>query len=278
MVDPYLIFQKEVERLLLAAAKQRDRCLLMTAYATGLRVSELVRLKVSAPPAPSVWWVVSCLWCRPSGYVPSCRTCPTSEDSCPWQVRRPMPLSTSSSVILIPSGATTGNVTISWDFGFVEIMLEERTHKVGSTAVFTRRLILDTETQVGSYVQALRPGDVYEVRAFRRGFDPTGMSDEEAARWTLGGVLVHALGLMTQLESDHNERVGGTFYRYSCATGSTLTHGFMEVGKGAPVADVAGFSTMASPIMTVKSFTPANLHRLSTDKVIGMLSSEIALS
>jgi integrase/recombinase XerD len=39
---------KEVERLLLAATKQRDRCLLMTAYATGLRVSELVRLKVSA--------------------------------------------------------------------------------------------------------------------------------------------------------------------------------------------------------------------------------------
>ena len=31
-----------------AAATQRDRCLLMTAYATGLRVSELVRLKVSA--------------------------------------------------------------------------------------------------------------------------------------------------------------------------------------------------------------------------------------
>jgi integrase/recombinase XerD len=40
--------QKEVERLLLAAVKHRDRCLLMTAYATGLRVSELVRLKVSA--------------------------------------------------------------------------------------------------------------------------------------------------------------------------------------------------------------------------------------
>jgi len=38
---------KEVERLLLAAVKLRDRCLLMTAYATGLRVSELVRLKVS---------------------------------------------------------------------------------------------------------------------------------------------------------------------------------------------------------------------------------------
>jgi integrase/recombinase XerD len=45
---PEVLGQKEVERLLLAAAKQRDRCLLMTAYATGLRVSELVRLKVSA--------------------------------------------------------------------------------------------------------------------------------------------------------------------------------------------------------------------------------------
>ena len=42
------VSQKEVERLLLAATTQRDRCLLMTAYATGLRVSELVRLKVSA--------------------------------------------------------------------------------------------------------------------------------------------------------------------------------------------------------------------------------------
>jgi integrase/recombinase XerD len=45
---PEVLSQKEVERLLLATAKQRDRCLLMTAYATGLRVSELVRLKVSA--------------------------------------------------------------------------------------------------------------------------------------------------------------------------------------------------------------------------------------
>ena len=45
---PEVLGQKEVERLLLATAKQRDRCLLMTAYATGLRVSELVRLKVSA--------------------------------------------------------------------------------------------------------------------------------------------------------------------------------------------------------------------------------------
>jgi integrase/recombinase XerD len=45
---PEVLGQKEVERLLLAAAKQRDRCLLMTAYATGLRVSELVRLKVGA--------------------------------------------------------------------------------------------------------------------------------------------------------------------------------------------------------------------------------------
>jgi hypothetical protein len=33
----------------------------------------------------------------------------------------------------------------------------------------------------------------------------------------------------------------GTFYRYSCATGSTLTHGFMEVGRDAPVADADGF-------------------------------------
>jgi site-specific recombinase XerD len=45
---PEVLGQHEVERLLLAATKQRDRCLLMTAYATGLRVSELVRLKVGA--------------------------------------------------------------------------------------------------------------------------------------------------------------------------------------------------------------------------------------
>jgi integrase/recombinase XerD len=45
---PEVLGQKEVERLLLATTNQRDRCLLMTAYATGLRVSELVRLKVSA--------------------------------------------------------------------------------------------------------------------------------------------------------------------------------------------------------------------------------------
>lgn len=44
---PEVLSPKEVERLLLAATKQRDRCLLMTAYATGLRVSELVRLRVS---------------------------------------------------------------------------------------------------------------------------------------------------------------------------------------------------------------------------------------
>ncbi|MGH7793776.1 MAG: tyrosine-type recombinase/integrase [Candidatus Binatia bacterium] len=45
---PEVLGQKEVERLLLATTKQRDRCLLMTAYATGLRVSEWVGLKVSA--------------------------------------------------------------------------------------------------------------------------------------------------------------------------------------------------------------------------------------
>ena len=44
---PEVLSQKEVERLLLATVKHRDRCLLMTAYATGLRVSELVRLKVN---------------------------------------------------------------------------------------------------------------------------------------------------------------------------------------------------------------------------------------
>jgi site-specific recombinase XerD len=44
---PEVLSPKEVERLLLSAVKLRDRCLLMTAYATGVRVSELVRLKVS---------------------------------------------------------------------------------------------------------------------------------------------------------------------------------------------------------------------------------------
>ena len=44
---PEVLSPKEVERLLYAHGKLRDRCLLMTAYATGLRVSELVRLKVS---------------------------------------------------------------------------------------------------------------------------------------------------------------------------------------------------------------------------------------
>jgi len=44
---PEVLSPKEVERLLYTNGKLRDRCLLMTAYATGLRVSELVRLKVS---------------------------------------------------------------------------------------------------------------------------------------------------------------------------------------------------------------------------------------
>ena len=44
---PEVLSPKEVERLLYANSKLRDRCLLMTAYATGVRVSELVRLKVS---------------------------------------------------------------------------------------------------------------------------------------------------------------------------------------------------------------------------------------
>ncbi|MBI2174849.1 MAG: site-specific integrase [Candidatus Omnitrophica bacterium] len=44
---PEVLSQREVEQLLLAAMKLRDRCLLMTAYGTGLRVSELVSLKLS---------------------------------------------------------------------------------------------------------------------------------------------------------------------------------------------------------------------------------------
>jgi hypothetical protein len=177
-----------------------------------------------------------------------------------------MPLSTSDTVLLIPSGATYGNATISWDFSLREIKLEERTHKVGSTSVFRRRPISDTELSAGSYVQPLTPGDVYKVRAFDHDFNGSGMSEAEKAREMLGMVVVHALGLMTNLETDHNERVGGTFYRYSCATGSTPTHGFMEIGRDEPVADAAGFSTLANPIMTVKSFTPATLHNLTTDK------------
>jgi integrase/recombinase XerD len=44
---PEVLSQSEVERLFLATQRHRDRCLLMTAYATGVRVGELVRLKVS---------------------------------------------------------------------------------------------------------------------------------------------------------------------------------------------------------------------------------------
>jgi site-specific recombinase XerD len=46
-VLPEVFSPKEVERLLLAAERLRDRCLLMTAYAAGLRVGELVHLKLS---------------------------------------------------------------------------------------------------------------------------------------------------------------------------------------------------------------------------------------
>jgi site-specific recombinase XerD len=45
---PEVLSPREVERLLAAAVKLRDRCLLMTAYSAGLRVSELVHLKLNA--------------------------------------------------------------------------------------------------------------------------------------------------------------------------------------------------------------------------------------
>jgi integrase/recombinase XerD len=44
---PEVLSPREVERLLTCAVKLRDRCLLMTAYSAGLRVGELVHLKVS---------------------------------------------------------------------------------------------------------------------------------------------------------------------------------------------------------------------------------------
>ncbi|TAK08444.1 integrase [bacterium] len=44
---PEVLSPREVERLLSATVKLRDRCLLMTAYAAGVRVSELVHLKRS---------------------------------------------------------------------------------------------------------------------------------------------------------------------------------------------------------------------------------------
>ena len=44
---PEVLSPREVERLLAAAVKLRDRCLLMTAYSAGLRVSELVHLKLN---------------------------------------------------------------------------------------------------------------------------------------------------------------------------------------------------------------------------------------
>ena len=44
---PEVLSPREVERLLQAAVKLRDRCLLMTAYAAGLRVTELIHLKIS---------------------------------------------------------------------------------------------------------------------------------------------------------------------------------------------------------------------------------------
>jgi integrase/recombinase XerD len=44
---PQVLSPREVEQLLTCAVKLRDRCLLMTAYSAGLRVGELVHLKLS---------------------------------------------------------------------------------------------------------------------------------------------------------------------------------------------------------------------------------------
>jgi integrase/recombinase XerD len=44
---PEVLSPREVERLLGATVKLRDRCLLMTIYSAGLRVSELIHLKLS---------------------------------------------------------------------------------------------------------------------------------------------------------------------------------------------------------------------------------------
>lgn len=44
---PEVLSPREVERLLAAAVKLRDRCLLMAAYSAGLRVDELIHLKLS---------------------------------------------------------------------------------------------------------------------------------------------------------------------------------------------------------------------------------------
>ncbi len=44
---PEVLSPREVERLLGCAVKLRDRCLLMTAYSAGLRVDELMHLKLS---------------------------------------------------------------------------------------------------------------------------------------------------------------------------------------------------------------------------------------
>ena len=45
--QPAILSRNDIQRLLKATAKRRDRALLMTTYAAGLRVSEVVRLEVS---------------------------------------------------------------------------------------------------------------------------------------------------------------------------------------------------------------------------------------
>jgi hypothetical protein len=178
-----------------------------------------------------------------------------------------MTLSASKNLVLIPAELSSDTVEIKWKFPF-EIKLEHRTRKVGSTVTFQPRTIGDNELFEGRYTHTLMPGDVYEVRAFdRHFFGGSNITDGEKARHMLGEVVVHALQRASSLQSDFNEKVGGTFYRYNIATGSTPTHAIMEIGRDQPVADAAGFRTMPNPIMTVNSFDASIFHQLTTDSL-----------
>lgn len=178
-----------------------------------------------------------------------------------------MPLSASASVVLIDASSNTGNVNISWNFPF-DIMLTERLYKVGASPSFQRRPIPDTMLQSGSYSQVLTPGDIYEVRAFDRTLDASNALGAAAERHAIGQVKVVALQRQSSLETNRNEAVGGTFYRYTTHTGTTMTVAWMDIGRDDPPPDAAGFRTMPDPIMKVDSSTAGVTHNLTTDKII----------